>query len=124
MFKKRLGCKWSGFRMVSEIRKPNHLKSGQIGCHFVENHMKSGEKCPDFEWSSFLMVRTIAIAIARPFEIRPSKSPDFKCFWISHGQIQIPTVFCYSEIFNQFFWFKKNYKWTFLLQWGLKYRKF
>ena len=30
MVKKRLGCKWSGFRMGSEIRKPNHLKSLQM----------------------------------------------------------------------------------------------
>ena len=27
--KKRLGCKWSESQMGSEIRKPNHLKSGQ-----------------------------------------------------------------------------------------------
>ena len=26
----RLGCKWSGFRMESEIRKPNHLKYRQM----------------------------------------------------------------------------------------------
>ena len=30
MVKKGLVCKWSGFRMWSEIRKPNHLKSGQM----------------------------------------------------------------------------------------------
>ena len=28
--KKKLGCIWSRFLMESEIRKPNHLKSGQI----------------------------------------------------------------------------------------------
>ena len=36
--------------------------------------------------SGFLMVRMveiIAIAKARPYEIIPSKSPDFKCFWTS-----------------------------------------
>ena len=37
---------------------------------------------------------TIAIAIAKalPFEIRPSKSPDFKCFQILNGQISVPPL--------------------------------
>ena len=48
---KRLVCKWSGFRKVSEIRKLDHLKSGQ--------------KCPYFEWSGFQMVGTIAITKAK-----------------------------------------------------------
>ena len=37
------------------------------GRHFVKNHLKTG-----------------------PFEIRPSKSPDFKCFRISNGRISDP----------------------------------
>ena len=37
------------------------------GHHFVKHHLKSGQKCPDFEWSSFQMVGTIAIAKAWPF---------------------------------------------------------
>ena len=55
------------------------------GCHFVKNHLKLKQKRSDFEWSAFRMVGTIAIAIAKaqqfetkPFEIRPSKSPNFK----------------------------------------------
>ena len=32
------------------------------GCHFVKNYLKSGQKHPDFKWSHFQMVRTIAIA--------------------------------------------------------------
>ena len=32
------------------------------GCHFVKYHLKSGQKCPDFKWSSIQMVRTIAIS--------------------------------------------------------------
>ena len=42
------------------------------GCNFVKNHLKSRQKCPNFEWSSFRMDGTIAIAIAkaRPFEKR------------------------------------------------------
>ena len=31
LVKKRLSCEWFGFQMGSEIGKPNHLKSGQIG---------------------------------------------------------------------------------------------
>ena len=37
------------------------------GRHFVKNHLKTG-----------------------PFEIRPSKSPDFKCFRILNGQVSDP----------------------------------
>ena len=50
----------------------------------------------------FLMVGTIAIAIAKaktgPFKIRPSKSLGFKCFWILNVSgfrmvgFQVPTV--------------------------------
>ena len=49
------------------------------GCNFVKNNLKFRQKYPDFEWSDFRMVVTIGIAIAKgwPFEIRPSKSPDF-----------------------------------------------
>ena len=45
------------------------------------------KKCPDFEWSGYEMVGTIAIVIAKaqPFEIQPSKSPDFICFQILNG---------------------------------------
>ena len=52
--------------------------------HFVKNHLKSGQKCLDFKWSSFWMVGSIAIPKAKAwlFEIRPPKSPDFKCFRI------------------------------------------
>ena len=35
MVKKRLVCKWSGFWMGSEIRKPNHLKTDQNGRHLL-----------------------------------------------------------------------------------------
>ena len=42
------------------------------GCHFSKNHLKSTQKCLDFEWnfewSSFRMVGTIAIAKACLFE--------------------------------------------------------
>ena len=58
--------------MGSEIRKPNHLKSGQMAAIYVKHHLKSGQKRPDFEWSGFRMVGTIAIAIAKaqPFKNR------------------------------------------------------
>ena len=49
------------------------------GCHFVKNHLKSGQKCPDFKWSGFLMVGTKANHLkTAPFEILPSKIPDFR----------------------------------------------
>ena len=67
------------------------------GHHFVVNHLKSGPKSLDFQWSGFQMVGTIAIVIAKaqpfeigPFEIRPSKIPDFKYFQISNGRISNP----------------------------------
>ena len=70
--------------MGSEIWKPNHFKSGQMAAILSKNHLKSRQKCPYFEWSSFRIVGTTAIAIAkaRPFENRPSKSPDFK-YWLN-----------------------------------------
>ena len=68
MVKKRLVCKWSGFYMGSEIRKPNHLKSGQMAAIWIKNHLKCEQKCPDFEWAGFRIVRTKAMAKAKPFE--------------------------------------------------------
>ena len=47
------------------------LKILTNGHQFVKNHLKSTQKCSDFEWSSFQMVGTKAIAIvakAQPFE--------------------------------------------------------
>ena len=52
MVEKRLGCKWSGFQMASEIRSN--------GRHFAKSQLKSGQKCTDFEWSGFWEVGTIA----------------------------------------------------------------
>ena len=52
-----------------------------IGCHFVKNHLKSGQKCPDSECSSFRMVGiAIAIAKAQPFENRTIWNLTFKNF--------------------------------------------
>ena len=46
------------FEVGFEIRKPNHLKSGQ--------------NCPNFEWSIFrVMTIVLAKATARPFKSRP-----------------------------------------------------
>ena len=36
----------------------------------AENHLESGQKCPDFEWSGFQMVGTIAIAIAKALQFK------------------------------------------------------
>ena len=75
------------------------------GCHFVKNHLKSRQKCPDFEWSGFWMVGTIAAAIAKtwPFEICSLQSLNFKCLGISNGRISDPhciknfLIFCSLE---------------------------
>ena len=63
--------------MGSEIWKPNLLKSWQMAAIFSKNHLKSGQKLSDFEWSGFQMVGAVAIAKPWPFEIWPSK------VWIS-----------------------------------------
>ena len=56
----------------------------------VKNHFKSKQKYPDFEWSGFQIVGTIAIA--RPFENQTIgnlifKKSIFECFRISTGPI-------------------------------------
>ena len=90
--------------MGSETWQPNHLKSEQMGGHFVKNHLKSGNKCPDFDWASFQMVGTITIAIAktRPFEVRPSKNLDFNCFQISIVSRFQMVVFQIYTVFGKF----------------------
>ena len=74
MVQKRLGYQWSGFRMASEIRKHNHLKSGQMA-PFCQKLFQIRTKM-----SGFWMVRTIAIAMAKAwtFENRTIKNPTSK----------------------------------------------
>ena len=56
------------------------------GCHFIKNHLKSGQNCTDFEWFGFWMVGTRAIDIgkAQPFENRTIWNQTFKKsgFWM------------------------------------------
>ena len=59
-------------RVANGVDFEQNLKSGSptnqnldSSRHFVKNHLKSGQKCPHFEWSGFQMVGTIAIAIAK-----------------------------------------------------------
>ena len=47
---KEVGLQWSRFCMGSEILKPNHLKCVQMAAIFFENHLKSGQEHPNFEW--------------------------------------------------------------------------
>ena len=47
---KNLVSKWSGFQMGSEIQTN--------GCRSVKNHLKSGQKCPEFKSLCFQMVLT------------------------------------------------------------------
>ena len=90
MVKKRLVCKWSGFWMGSEIRKPNNLNSEQMAL-ILSKPFEILTKM-----SGFPMVTTIAITkgIAPlktgPFKIKTSKIPDFKCFRILNCQFSDP----------------------------------
>ena len=61
--------------------------------HFVKNHFNSGQKCLDFKWLGLWLLPRLKSDYLKtiPFEIWPSKSPDFKCFGILNG-FQIPTV--------------------------------
>ena len=54
--------------MGSEIPKPNHLKSRQMGTTWSKTIWNPDKKDPDFEWSNFGMVGTIAIALDQPFD--------------------------------------------------------
>ena len=68
------------------------------GCHFIINRLKSRQKCPDFKWSSFWIVGTIAIAKAWPFENRLSKVQISNVSGFQMVRFQIPTVFVwYSD---------------------------
>ena len=59
---------------------------------FFKNHLKSRQKCRDFQWSTFHKVaKTKADLLkSRSFQIQPSKSPDFKYFPILNGWISDP----------------------------------
>ena len=64
MVKKRLGCKWSGLWIGSEIWNSNHLKSGKWR-PFCQKPFEI-QTLTDFKWSGFQMVG--AIGKAWPFE--------------------------------------------------------
>ena len=77
--------------MGSEIRKPNHLKFCQMAL-FVKKQLKTLKKHADFEWLGLKLKQWLKTDHMKtgPFEIQPSKSPDFKCFWFSNGRISDP----------------------------------
>ena len=52
-------------QILNGIRNPEAqpLEIHTNGHHFVKNHLKSGQNCPDFEWTSFQMVETLAMVI-------------------------------------------------------------
>ena len=58
--------------------QPFEIKT--IGCHFTKNHLKSGQKCPD--WSCFQLVGTSAKAKPRPFENRTIWHLILITFWL------------------------------------------
>ena len=97
MVKKRLVCKWSGFWMGSEIRKPNHLKTDQNGHHLLfticnPNFLVRISNGPVFKW-------------LKPDHLKT----DFQKGLISdHSRfhmvgLQIPTV--WSKFFKSLMWF-------------------
>ena len=118
MVKKSLGYKWSRFWIGSKIWKPKHLKYRQMAAILTKKNILILDKTSrfgmvlflngwensfrhSFKWESgdicihahFLLLclrPTVLIAKARPFEIWPSKSLDFKCSWISNGRISGP----------------------------------
>ena len=102
--------------MGSENRKSNHLNSGQMAA-ILSNHLQSGQKRTDFEWSSFQMVGTIAIAKARTFENRTIWNLTFKKSRFQMVKFQIPTkshlwfeTFLYSGKPEE--WFDDFFSWT------------
>ena len=64
------------------------------GHHFVRNHLKSGQKHSDFEWSGFWMVETLAIDISKawPFENRTILNPALKKSGFLMVRFQISSV--------------------------------
>ena len=79
--------------MGSEILKHNHLKSGQLSAILFKKkkHLRSGQKCPDLEWSDFQRVWTIAIARG-PLESRTIWNLDLQKVWIWNVQISDPLI--------------------------------
>ena len=86
---KMVGFNWSRFRMGSEIRNSNHLKTDKNSHHLVFTIWNLDYLVRILHESNFQIIETKTIAIdkAQTFEIRPSKSPDFKCFKIFNGWI-------------------------------------
>ena len=69
---KKLGFKWSGFWLGSEIRKPSHLNLDKFP-QFSKTIWNPDKNIWSlnglvFEWFGFLMVGNIAIAKAGPFD--------------------------------------------------------
>ena len=79
------------------------------GHRFVINHLKSWQKCPDFEWSGYQMVGIIAIAKAWPFENWSIWNLIFK-----NSGFQIPTVLHTKYQHKKKLWhreYKQQNKW-------------
>ena len=78
MVQKRLACKWSGFRIGSEIRKPNHLKTDQNGRHLVFTI-----------WHTDFLVRILNGPVFKWLKTNHLKS-DLQKVRISNGRISDP----------------------------------
>ena len=97
-----LDFKWSEFWMRSEIQKPRHLKSIQMGPilrHIVKKKFEIRTKHWDYEWSGFQMVGAIGIVIAKahPFENRTIWNWTFE-----NGRISDPNCICELYLFPAF----------------------
>ena len=66
------------------------LKSRQIAAILSKNHLKSGQKRSDFEWSGFQMVGTLAIATAKAIWKPGHLKSDLQKVWISNSRISDP----------------------------------
>ena len=90
------------------VRILNGIWNLENGRHFVKHHLKSGQKCLDFEWSSFWMVGTRAMSVAKTqtFEIQTfirssnvnrSLWSSFYVYWTLCLQCALVSLACYEK---------------------------
>ena len=126
MVKKRLGCKWSGFWMWSEIQKPNHLKSTQMAAILsktiwnLDKNIRisyvSGFQIPTVHVSFFLVDwlrdslcwepscsgKFANFGITQPHTLQGQPSVD--CGKYADGSTSSRIRFSYSGWYNQVIW--------------------
>ena len=113
---KRLGCKCFGFWMPFEIRKLNHLKSGQKCLFFWIVWFSNGW---DYYYSYSRIIWTPHHLKSDLQKVRISKLPDFKSFRISNGLIPYPHCSIFLKWWKQVQFAKGQ-----IFEWHLKTRPF